>query len=198
MIGYALAVFFLLITPGPGVLSVAGVGSGFGWRPGLGYMWGLCFGNFLVGLAVVSGLWAALAALPGLRLALLAGSAGYLCWLSWKIATAGGRVAFSAAERRPGFRDGVALQAINPKAYAVNTTLFSGFAFAGQSFAAETAIKFAILNAVWIPIHMLWLGAGVSLRRMALPERWMRAINIAMALALLAVVGLSLGSVLAA
>ena len=32
MLQFALAVFFLLITPGPGVLTTAGIGAAFGYR----------------------------------------------------------------------------------------------------------------------------------------------------------------------
>ena len=39
MLTFAAAVFFLIVTPGPGVLSTAGVGSGYGYRPGLEYAW---------------------------------------------------------------------------------------------------------------------------------------------------------------
>ena len=34
MITFAIAFFIMIITPGPGVLSLAGTGAGFGWRPG--------------------------------------------------------------------------------------------------------------------------------------------------------------------
>lgn len=195
MLIYATAVFFLLITPGPGVLSVAGVGSGFGHGPGQRYLWGLCAGNFLVGLAVVSGLAAVLLATPWLRSVLLTASVAYLCWLAWRIATSGGRVAFRAAKTAPGWRDGIALQMINPKAYAVNTALFTGFGFLPGALVWEIAIKFLILNAIWIPIHFLWLWAGVTLRQLDLPEQYMRAINIAMGLSLVAVVVLALISI---
>ncbi|MEM1401393.1 MAG: LysE family translocator [Pseudomonadota bacterium] len=194
MLLFAAAVLGLLITPGPGVLSVAGVGSGFGYGPATRYLWGLCLGNFLVGLAVVSGLAAIVLGIPWLRTVLLIASAAYLCWLAWRVATSGGRVAFSAAERAPGLRDGVALQMINPKAYAVNASLFTGFPFMPGTLGMEIAIKFLILNAIWIPIHFLWLWAGVTLRRLDLPDRYMRLINIGMALSLVAVVALALGS----
>ena len=32
MLAFAFAVFLLLITPGPGVLSLAGVGTAYGWK----------------------------------------------------------------------------------------------------------------------------------------------------------------------
>ncbi|GAB4355222.1 MAG: LysE family transporter [Kiloniellaceae bacterium] len=194
MLEFAAAVFFLIITPGPGVLSAAGVGSGYGYRAGFAYVAGLCVGNALVGAAVVSGIAAVVLAQPGLREVLLWGSAAYLLWLAAKIAFAGARIAFIHAERAPGFWNGLALQPINPKAYAVNTALFSGFAFMPGALAAETAIKFAILNAIWIPIHLLWLWAGVTLRRLDLAPKVQRAINVAMALSMLAVVAIAVAA----
>ena len=32
MIAFVLAIFLLILTPGPGVLSLAGVGAAHGWR----------------------------------------------------------------------------------------------------------------------------------------------------------------------
>ncbi len=191
MFEFAAAVFFLIITPGPGVLSTAGVGSGFGYRAGLAYVAGLWAGNNIVAGLVISGVAAAALALPWLRAVLLWGSALYLLWLAAKIAFAGARIAFIHSETAPSLWNGVALQPINPKAYAVNTALFSGFAFLPDALAAETAIKLAILNAIWIPIHLAWLWAGVTLRRLELAPRLQRTINMAMAVAMLAVVGIA-------
>ncbi len=191
MLEFAAAVFFLIITPGPGVLSLAGVGAGYGYRPGIAYLGGLWVGNNLVAALVISGVAAAALALPWLRAVLLWGSALYLLWLAAKIAFAGARIAFIHSERSPDFWNGLALQPINPKAYAVNTALFSGFAFLPQSLAAETTIKLVIFNAIWIPIHIAWLWAGVTLRRLDLAPGIQRAINVAMAVSMLAVVGIA-------
>ncbi|MEM1045245.1 MAG: LysE family transporter [Pseudomonadota bacterium] len=191
MITFATAVFFLLITPGPGVMSAAGVGSAFGFQPGIRYLVGLFVGTNLVALAVVSGLAALLLVHPGLQFALFVASAAYLMYLAARIALSGTRIAFIEAKRPPGFMGGIALQAINPKAYVVNTTLFSGFAFWPQSLTLEIVIKFAIINAIWIPIHVLWLSAGVFLHRLDLPKHIQFRINVLMALSMLAVVGLA-------
>ena len=80
---------------------------------------------------------------------------------------------------------------INPKAYAVNTAFFTGFAFWPSSLTAETLIKLAIMNTIWIPIHLGWLGAGVSVRRLDLAPRVQFTINIVMAASMLAVVALA-------
>ncbi|MEM1313269.1 MAG: LysE family translocator [Pseudomonadota bacterium] len=191
MLEFAAAVFFLIITPGPGVLTTAGVGSGFGWGAGLRFLVGLCIGTNLVALAVVSGLWAAAATVPGLRETLFAASLAYLLYLAGRIAFAGAKVAFMEARRAPGALGGLALQVINPKAYAVNTTLFSGFAFLPGDLTAEVLAKFAITNLVWVPVHLAWLWAGVALHRLNLAPRVQRGVNVAMAASMLAVVGIA-------
>jgi len=157
---FVVAVFFLLITPGPGVLSTAGVGASFGKQAGYRYVLGLFIGTNLVALAVVTGLASIVFTVPALRTVLL-------------------------------IRDALLLQAINPKAYVVNTTLFTGFEFTQMSLWQETIWKFILINAVWVPIHLLWLRAGIGLQELQLSQRTQRTINILMALSLLIVVALA-------
>ncbi|MCH2563905.1 MAG: LysE family translocator [SAR116 cluster bacterium] len=194
MLVFAAAVFLLIITPGPGVLSTAGVGAAFGWQHGLFYVGGLCVGTNMVGLAVISGLAAVILAEPVVRTVLLFASSGYLGYLALRISLAGSRIAFIRTTA-PGFFAGLTLQFINPKAYAVNTALFSSFAFYPESFAVETALKLIIMNIVWLPVHLAWLYAGVKVNSLDLPPRIQRAINLGMAACLLAVVILSVWSV---
>lgn len=191
MLTFAAAVFFLIITPGPGVLSTAGVGAAFGAKAGTRYVIGLFIGTNLVCIAVVSGLTAALLADERLRIVFFAASLCYLVYLAARIALAGSKIAFIEKQSPPGIKGGLLLQAINPKAYAVNTSLFTGFVFLPDNYTVEILLKFVIVNAIWIPIHFAWLWAGISLRRMNLPHRTQRAINIAMALSMLAVVALA-------
>ena len=53
---FALAVLLLTITPGPAVLTLAGVGSAFGWRHGVSFLSGLFVGIHLICCAVKIGL----------------------------------------------------------------------------------------------------------------------------------------------
>jgi threonine/homoserine/homoserine lactone efflux protein len=192
MITFALAVFFLIITPGPGVLSVAGVGSAFGFGPGARYIAGLFVGTNLVAIAVVSGMATVILANENIRAGLLIASVLYLLYLAYRIAFAGTRIAFKEAPSAPGFLAGVTLQLVNPKAYAVNTTLLTGFAFLPSSLIAETLLKFLIMNLIWIPIHFGWLYVGMTIHRLKLAPHVQRRVNIAMAISMLIVVGLAL------
>jgi len=196
MLAFTFSVLLLLITPGPGVLSTAGVGAAFGFRAGLRYVAGLCIGTNLVALIVVSGLAAVILAIPWARNTLLVMSALYLLYIAARIAFAGKQIAFIHAERIPGIRDALILQIINPKAYAVNMTWFSGFALMPESLVAETLLKFLVINLIWIPIHLLWLAAGNVVNQLELSPGVHFLINIGMALALVIVVALAIFSLI--
>lgn len=196
MISFALAVVFLILTPGPGVLTTAGFGAAYGFRRSLAYVLGLFIGTNLVMLAVISGFAAVLLSLPWLRTVLVLASLAFLLYLAAKIAFAGAKIAFIAATAPPGIIGGVLLQIVNPKAYAVNTSLITGFNYAPDAVVFELVTKVLIASAIWIPIHLLWLWAGVRVHELNLSKSRQRLINIGMALALLTVVALSLISLL--
>ena len=192
MLTFAISVFLLIITPGPGVLSTAGFGAAYGFKQSLRYVFGLFLGTNLVFLAVASGLIAVLLSIPSLRIFLLFVSTCYLFYLASKIALAGSNIAFIKAKAPPGITSGVLLQAINPKAYVVNTTFVSGFAFYQSSFAIELIIKFFIINAIWIPLHLLWLYAGTVLHELNLSNKNQRIINLMLSFSMIAAVVISI------
>ena len=161
MINFAVAVFFLIITPGPGVLSVAGVGAAFGYKSGVRYILGLCLGTNLVALAVVTGLATIVLSNSFLRLVLMLCSSSYLLFLAYRIATQGADISFSKSSRKPGILAGILLQLVNPKAYAVNTAMYTAFLIYPNSIVLEIGIKFVIMNLIWFPIHLFWLFLGV-------------------------------------
>lgn len=194
MLTYAAAVVLLIITPGPGVLSIAGVGAAYGFRAGLRFLIGLFLGTNLVLAAVITGLAAIVLSLPAIRTVLMIASVAYLLYLAARIALAGSRIAFIEAKTAPAVGAGILLQVVNPKAYAVNTALITGFEFAPGNLVFETVSKIIIMNAIWIPIHLIWLWTGVTLHRLNLPERTQRLINFGMAGAMLAVVALAIYS----
>ncbi len=175
----------MIITPGPGVLTTAGIGSGFGWGAGLRFLIGLFIGTNLTAIMVVTGLTALVPA--HVENVLVWCAVAYFGYLALKIALAGAKVGFIASERAPSLWNGITLQLINPKAYTVNTLLFGGYHFMGAGL-DEILVKFLIINAVWIPVHFIWLGAGVQVRRLELTPRTQRIINFGMAASLIGVV----------
>ena len=94
MLTFTLAVFLLIITPGLGVLSLAGLGATYGWRQGFRYLFGLFLGTNLVCFAVISVLATAVLADTIIRTMLLIISVVYLVYLFLSIAIAGSKIAF--------------------------------------------------------------------------------------------------------
>ncbi|MGH1578585.1 LysE family translocator [Planktotalea sp.] len=192
MIEFLVAVLFLLITPGPGVLTTAGIGAAYGFRAGLGFIWGLMLGGFINMMIIISGLAALVLAIPSLRAVLLIASLCYLLYLAWRIASAGAKIGFAPANTPLGFKNGLMLQFINPKAYVVGTTLFSGFVFLPDNPVLEIVLKLVFFNLIWMPVHLVWLAFGAKIGSLNLSHRRQRAINVAMAFALIVVVCIAL------
>ncbi len=192
MLSFAAAILAILASPGPGVLSLAGVGSAFGYRAAWAYGTGLFVGSNLVMLAAASGLAALLIARQDIRLVFMVLSSAYLLYLAARVALAGSKIGFMEATHPPGFWGAVVLQIFNPKAYAVGIFAFANYPFWPESLGVEIILKFLILNLIWVPIHIVWMWAGVSLGRLDLAPQTQRIINMAMAAALVAVVGVAL------
>jgi len=195
MLSFATAIFFLIISPGPGVLSTAGVSAAYGFRAGWRYVLGLAIGNNLVALAVITGLAAIILANPAIRTILMFASTAYFIYLAIRIALAGSKIGFITAESELGLKEGLLLQFINPKAYVVCTFLFSGFPVYDGSYVIEASIKLLIFNVIWLPLHLLWIWFGVSLRKLDLSTKTQRLINFSMAGSMLIVVGLALWTI---
>ena len=191
MIAYIIISFLMMVTPGPGVLSLAGVGAGFGWKVGMMYLIGLFFGTNGVALLVVLGFKQFLFEIEGVELTFLFLSLSYLSFLSWRIATSENKTGFKQSLKAPKLYEGIFLQFVNPKAYVVQGHLFVVLSLGMASYNAEILTKFFIVNSIWIPIHLFWLWLGISLKRWSLASNKQVWVNRGMGLSLFAVVILS-------
>ena len=191
MIAYIIISFLMMVTPGPGVLSLAGVGAGFGWKVGMMYLIGLFFGTNGVALLVVLGFKQFLFEIEGVELTFLILSLSYLSFLSWRIATSENKSGFIQSFKAPKLYAGIFLQFVNPKAYVVQGHLFVVLSLGMASYNVEILTKFIIVNSIWIPIHLFWLWLGLSLKRWSLASNKQLWVNRGMGLSLFAVVILS-------
>ncbi len=191
MLTFTIAIFLMIITPGPGVLSLAATGSGFGWKAGVLYLAGLFIGTNTVLVFVVTGFKGFLFEIPWVEPVFLIISLSYLTWIAWRIASAGNEIKFKKSKNEPTFFEAIFLQIINPKAYLVNGILFAGFPLKNFSLQQEVLIKALIINLVWIPVHFFWLWLGIKLRQWGLNKGKQAIVNKVMAFCLLVVIGLA-------
>ena len=185
MLTFAIAVFVLAATPGPTLLSILGTGAAFGFRVGLNYVAGALVGANVVILLVISGLANFLEGLPQIRVILIFISLCYLSYIAFQIATSNSNSGLERTTNLVGFKDGVIIQLINPKAYAVALALFSGFPFSKQTLFVEIYLKLLITNVIFIPAYLAWLLAGVKLNSLNLSHKKVRKVKITLAFLML-------------
>jgi threonine/homoserine/homoserine lactone efflux protein len=187
-----LASLVVMGSPGPSTMSVTAIGAAFGFRRSLAYLGGIMLGTTIVLLAVAAGVVAMLLSLPWLSPVLLGISAAYILYLAYKIATAPPLSHQDRRAKAPSFAGGLVLALANPKAYLAIAAVFAANRLALGSPGAEAAAKIAVLSAMIVVIHLVWLGAGVWLSRLLHNPTGSRIVNLVFAAVLVATTALAI------
>jgi threonine/homoserine/homoserine lactone efflux protein len=192
LLPFTIFAFAGALTPGPNNTIAMLTGAHRGLRAVLPHLLGVPVGFALMTALSGTGLGALLVALPTWNLALQAGGALYLLYLSWRLATSpvdAGGIAVPFRELR--FLQSVAFQFSNPKAWA--------FALATvTAFAAQSLGRLAAVIAIWSVAILvsvgLWAAAGQALIGLLASPGRRRAFNVGMAVLLAATALAGLGS----
>jgi threonine/homoserine/homoserine lactone efflux protein len=179
----------MAFTPGPNTLLSAAMGANGGWRTAVPFVlgvpvgWGLLLGGSALGLG------AAIQALPLLRGLLTTVGLAYLVWLAFKLwqrsdlPQAGSS---SAGVASVGFVQGVALQAVNIKAW-MNAWLISvGWIIPGDEagFWGRTAVILPVMMAFGLSSNATYALVGSALRAWLSQGRRLQVFNRSLALVL--------------
>jgi len=125
-----------------------------------------------------------LMSIPGLGSVLAIGSAIYILYLAWKIATAPPLSKQDARARAPSLAAGFLLAIANPKAWFAIAAVFTGATLVESSPAADALFKATVLTAMIVLIHLVWLLCGASLAGLLRDPLKSRVANILFALIL--------------
>jgi threonine/homoserine/homoserine lactone efflux protein len=177
-------------SPGPATISLTAAGSAYGVRRSLAYLAGIVVGTTLVLVAVAAGITTTLLAVPALKPVLIGISAAYILWLAYHVATAPPLAARSAAADAPSLAGGTLLGVANPKAWVAIAAVFASARLA-EGAAADAAAKLAVLAVLIVFINATWLVAGASLAPVLRDPRRARAVNVALAAALVGATALA-------
>lgn len=184
---WALLLFVVvtLFTPGPNNTMLMTTGLNFGFRRGLPHLWGVALGFAVMVLTVGLGLGAVFQAYPAAYTVLKYAGAAYLLYLAWQIATAG-ELKEGAARGRPiAFMEAAAFQWLNPKGWVMAVGAVSTYA-AVAAFPFNMLLMAALFGSLGILSSATWLGFGTGLKRLLTSPAAVRAVNITMALLLVA------------
>jgi threonine/homoserine/homoserine lactone efflux protein len=166
-------------TPGPSNALLTATGATVGVARGLPALLGVAVGMGTMMSAVALGLGALILDNPVVATGARWCGAAFLCWLAWRIATAGRP---GASGGRPvGFVGAAAFQWINPKSWLVCASAAATFLDRGAGDALGQA---ALLGLTFVlaalPSCLPWLAFGAVVPRLLRSERAARAFNVGM------------------
>jgi threonine/homoserine/homoserine lactone efflux protein len=174
----------LLGSPGPGIAALLAVGRVEGWGA-LRYYAGLQLGLAIAFGATAVGLLSFLEAVPVAVRVMTLGSAAYLIYLAYRIATAPVGSALRSAQARSSPMSGFVLGVANPKAYAAFASLVASQTLVENDREIDALFKWSICVFVAIVVDLAWLFVGVKLRQAALRPLTERGLNVTLAATIL-------------
>ena len=185
VIGFVTFAAVVAATPGPSNALLTAIGARVGVRRGLASLFGQVTGMgamlFAIALGAGNVLLAHLLALEVLKWV----GAAVLCWMAWRIATAG--EADEATNAPAGFLGMAAFQWVNPKGWLISVAAVATFLDRRAGGALDQAAVLAILfTLVALPSCLPWLAFGAALQRFLRTPRARRVFNRAMAVLLAA------------
>jgi len=187
-----LAAFPLMGSPGPATISLAGVGTGYGFRKGVPYLCGIVVGTSCVLVLIATGVTAIVLAKPVLVKALTILAAIYIVYLAWKIATAPIGATDLSTKQAPDFISGFVLAIANPKAFAAIGAVYSSHTLSEVSLASDSILKMIALTIVIVIVNAAWLAFGSSFSRFLTNPKHGRIANVAFAVLLVTSVAFAL------
>jgi threonine/homoserine/homoserine lactone efflux protein len=184
---WALLLFVVvtLFTPGPNNTMLMTTGLNFGFRRGLPHLWGVALGFAVMVLSVGLGLGAVFQAYPAAYTVLKYAGAAYLLYLAWQIATAGEFEEGAASGQPITFLEAAAFQWLNPKGWVMAVGAVSTYA-AVTAFPFNMLLMAGLFGSLGILSSATWLGFGTGLKRVLTSPGAVRAVNVTMALLLVA------------
>lgn len=146
-------------TPGPANMALLATGARYGFRAALPFVAGVALGKQLVIWPVGFGLMQLAGHAPWVFDILKWVSAAYICWLAWKVANLRLTPGMGDGDA-PGFRARLIVHPLNPKAWAMIVTGFTGFVALGTPMFQATATIAAVLLGCQLVLHPIWTFAG--------------------------------------
>lgn len=178
-------------SPGPSTISLVACSAAYGLPASLRYCTGLITGTTVVLVAVAFGVTTLLLTIPGLSLVLLIAASLYIIWLAIHIAMAPPLERDQPRPRPPAMIEGLLLGVVNPKAWVALGAVFASSHLFDRVW-VDGVVKTAILTMMVVIIHVCWMFAGGVFVKAFRDARRARAVNVVMAILLVASMGLAL------
>jgi threonine/homoserine/homoserine lactone efflux protein len=162
LVGFALAVLLIELTPGPNMAWLAGLAATEGRQRGLAAVAGIALGLSANGVLAALGLAALLQAAPQLWIWLRLAGAAMMVWLAveaWRGAATAGKAQPGGSARRA-FATGALINLLNPKAYLFFLVVAPQF-MGGARLGLSSALLLCLVSVtIATAIHLAIVLAG--------------------------------------
>lgn len=190
IIGFALAVLLIELTPGPNMAWLAGLAATEGRRCGLSAVAGVALGLLANGVLAALGLATLLQAAPQLWNVLRFAGAAMMLWLAieaWSGTGDGSRSTQPVSSPRRAFATGALINLLNPKAYIFFLVVAPQF-LNGEALGIRNALVLSVISvAIATSIHLSIVIAGSAAHEWLSDPRRTRVVRRAFAMIMLAV-----------
>lgn len=172
-------------TPGPNNVMLMSSGMNFGFKPSLPHMAGVVFGFPIMIVLVGLGLMQVFELVPYSLAALKLISLCYLLYLAWRIANTTTLNTGTSTSRPLRFNQAALFQWVNPKAWAMALTAISLYTPESRPISSVFLVAIAFIVSGTFSTT-LWTVLGHQLKRFLNDPKKLRAVNIVMAILLIA------------
>ena len=150
--------FSQIATPGPANMAMLAAGARLGFRAALPFMFGVLLGKQLIIWPIGFGLMELATQVPIIFLALKYISAAYIIWLAWRVANM--RLNVDHDPVGLGFRAGLFVHPLNPKAWMMINYSFSNYVAVDAPVWIATAWIAGTLFVIQAICHPIWTFFG--------------------------------------
>ena len=165
--------FSQVATPGPANMAMMATGARFGFRAALPFVAGVILGKQLIIWPIGYGIMEVASLVPLLFEILKFLSALYIIWLAWRVAN----MRLSSGEPSvdaPGFRSGLLVHPLNPKAWAMILVGFTNFVESDTTTFFATLYIAASLLIIQIICHPIWTLFGDRIAKFIIGKKYER------------------------
>tara|TARA_X000000950_G_scaffold115858_1_gene145466 strand:+ start:11613 stop:12200 length:588 start_codon:yes stop_codon:yes gene_type:complete len=165
--------FSQVATPGPANMAMLATGARFGFRAALPFVAGVILGKQLIIWPIGYGIMEVASQIPILFEILKFLSALYIIWLAWRVAN----MRLSSGEPSvdaPGFRSGLLVHPLNPKAWAMILVGFTNFVESDTTTFFATLYIAASLLIIQIICHPIWTLFGDRIAKFIIGKKYER------------------------
>ena len=189
LVAFAAFAFVGTVSPGPNNTLLWASGMRFGFRRTLPHVFGTAIGMGALVVGVAAGIGAILDAVPAAETALKVAGSAYLLYVAHLVVRSG-RVGAKEISHPLTLLQGLAFQWVNPKAWVFSIAAVGAFLPPTLPRPTAVALLCTILMVVVIGSASAWAAGGAGLGQVVENDRTRRAINVVLAVLLVASVAL--------